>query len=107
MVLAETSQKTVSPPHSSGVISIWASSPLTFSGLAPSLSILLIAISIGTSAALAWSIASFVCGITPSSAATTTTTTSVTLAPRARIAVKAAWPGVSRKVIVFSSWWTW
>ena len=106
-VLAETSQKTVSPPHSSGLISIWASSPRTFSGLAPSLSILLTAISIGTSAARAWSIASLVCGMTPSSAATTTTTTSVTLAPRARIAVKAAWPGVSRKVIVFSSWWTW
>ena len=37
-------------------------------------------------------------GITPSSAATTSTTMSVTLAPRARIAEKAAWPGVSRKV---------
>ena len=35
----------------------------------------------------------------PSSAATTSTTMSVTLAPRARIAVKAAWPGVSMKVI--------
>ena len=43
--------------------------------------------------------ASTVCGITPSSAATTSTTMSVTLAPRARIAVNAAWPGVSRKVI--------
>ena len=45
-------------------------------------------------------IASIVCGMTPSSAATTSTTMSVTLAPRARIAVKAAWPGVSMKVIV-------
>ena len=35
---------------------------------------------------------------TPSSAATTSTTMSVTCAPRARIDVKAAWPGVSRKV---------
>src|ERR1700722_14789580 len=48
---------------------------------------------IGTFAALAWLIASTVCGITPSSAATTSTTMSVTLAPRARIAVNAAWPG--------------
>jgi hypothetical protein len=43
--------------------------------------------------------ASIVCGITPSSAATTRMTMSVTLAPRARMAVKAAWPGVSMKVI--------
>ena len=42
--------------------------------------------------------ASMVWGITPSSAATTSTTMSVTLAPRARIWLKAAWPGVSRKV---------
>jgi len=39
--------------------------------------------------------------LTPSSAATTKTTISVTWAPRARIAVNAACPGVSRKVIVF------
>ena len=38
-------------------------------------------------------------GITPSSAATTTTTMSVILAPRARMRVKASWPGVSRKTI--------
>ena len=50
-------------------------------------------------AALAWLIASIVCGMTPSSAATTSTTISVTLAPRARMAVNAAWPGVSMKVI--------
>ena len=42
--------------------------------------------------------ASTVCGMTPSSAATTSTTMSVTLAPRARMAVNASWPGVSRKV---------
>ena len=69
-------------------------------GLASGLSILLIATIIGTFAALAWLIASIVCGITPSSAATTSTTMSVTLAPRARIAVNAAWPGVSMKVIL-------
>ena len=61
---------------------------------------MLTATSIGTSAALAWSIASTVCGMTPSSAATTSTTMSVTSAPRARIAVNAAWPGVSMKLIV-------
>ena len=54
---------------------------------------------IGTPAALAWLMASTVCGITPSSAATTSTTMSVTLAPRARMAVKASWPGVSMNVI--------
>ena len=69
-------------------------------GLASALSILLMATMSGTLAALAWLIASTVCGMTPSSAATTSTTMSVTLAPRARIAVKAAWPGVSMKVIL-------
>jgi hypothetical protein len=61
----------------------------------------------GTSAARAWSIASIVCGMTPSSAATTMTATSVILAPRARMAVNASWPGVSRKVISRLSWCTW
>ena len=54
---------------------------------------------IGTCAALAWLIASTVCGCTLSSAATTSTTMSVTWAPRARMAVNASWPGVSRKVM--------
>jgi hypothetical protein len=63
------------------------------------LSILLIATTIGTLAARAWLIASIVCGMTASSAATTRTTMSVALAPRARIDVKASWPGVSRKTI--------
>jgi len=53
----------------------------------------------GTPAALAWLMASTVWGMTPSVAATTRTTISVTMAPRARMAVKAAWPGVSMKVI--------
>jgi hypothetical protein len=44
------------------------------------LSILLIATTSGT-AALAWAMASLVCGITPSSAATTRITMSVALAP--------------------------
>ena len=70
-------------------------------------SILLSATTIGTSAALAWAMASIVCGITPSSAATTRTTMSVTLAPRARIAVNASWPGVSTNVMArpFDSTW--
>ena len=85
----------------------WVMSVRTRSGDAPSLSILLTATTIGTSAALAWSIASSVCGFTPSSAATTITAMSVTRAPRARIAVNASWPGVSRKVTTFPPWWTW
>ena len=54
---------------------------------------------IGTPAALACSIASSVCGITPSSADTTNITISVTCAPLALIAEKAACPGVSKNVI--------
>ena len=46
-------------------------------------------------------------GITPSSAATTKITMSVALAPRARICVNAAWPGVSRKVIMPRGVSTW
>ena len=44
--------------------------------------------------------ASTVCGMTPSSAATTSTTMSVTFAPRARMRVNASWPGVSMKTIL-------
>ena len=50
------------------------------------------------SAAFACLMASIVCGMMPSSAATTRITMSVTWAPRARMAVKASWPGVSKKV---------
>ena len=71
------------------------------SGLASGRSILFIATTIGTLAALAWLIDSIVWGMTPSTAATTSTTTSVTWAPRARMLVKAWWPGVSMKVTVF------
>ena len=66
---------------------------------APGLSILLIATIIGTLAALQWFIASLVCGIIPSSAATTNITISVTWAPLALIAVNASCPGVSKNVI--------
>ena len=50
-------------------------------------------------AAFAWLIASTVCGMTPSSAATTKIAISVEFAPRIRIAVNASCPGVSKKVI--------
>ncbi len=106
-VFADTSTNIVSPPHSSGWRPRLVISVRTRSGCAPSLSILLTATRIGTPAAFAWSIASRVCGITPSSAATTMTAMSVTWAPRARMAVNASWPGVSRKVTVLSPTWTW
>ena len=98
--LAETSTIRVSPPHSSGIRPSSASWRLTSSGRALGLSILLMATTMGTRAARAWSMASRVWGMTPSSAATTNTTMSAPLAPRARNSVKAAWPGVSRKVMV-------
>ena len=96
---AETGTVIVSPPQSSGAIwrcCIW---PLTMSRLAPLTSILFTATSRVTLALrMCWR-ASSVCGMKPSSAATTRTAMSVTKAPRARILLKAAWPGVSRKVI--------
>ncbi len=49
-------------------------------------------------ASLAWCSDSNVCSLTPSSAATTRMTMSVQCAPRARMALKAACPGVSRNV---------
>ena len=70
-------------------------------------SILFTATTIGTCAAFACEIDSFVCGMTPSSAATTRTAMSVTFAPRARISVNASWPGVSMKVILRPFWSTW
>ncbi len=104
-VNADTWMNCVSPPQSSGITSFADNSFFTRSGSADSLSHLLIATTIGTPAAFACLTASSVCGITPSSAATTRITTSVHCAPRARIEVNAAWPGVSRKVI--SPWLVW
>ncbi len=97
--LAETSTKTVVPPHASGTRPRSASCFFTRSGMASGLSTLFTATMIGTLAAFAWSMASSVCGMTPSSAATTSTTMSVTLAPRARMRVNASWPGVSMNTI--------
>ena len=98
--LAETSANWVVPPHSSGCSPSEASSERTRSRFAFGTSILLTATTIGTPAARACEIDSRVCGITPSSAATTRIAMSVTFAPRARMAVNASWPGVSRKVIL-------
>ena len=106
-VFADTSANCVVPPHSSGwrpcVVRSWR----TRCGFASGLSILFTATTIGTSAARAWLIDSTVCGMTLSSAATTSTAMSVTLAPRARSAVNASWPGVSRNVTRRPLWSTW
>ena len=96
---ADTGTNVVEPPQSSDISPYSVSSCLTFSTLALGLSILLTATIISTSAALAWLIASIVCGITPSSAATTRIAISVACAPRILMAVNASCPGVSRKVI--------
>ena len=96
-VTAETSANRASPPHSSAMTWFAANSLVTCFASAPSRSILLMATTMGTSAAWACWMASTVCGLTPSSAATTKITMSVTRAPLARMAVKAAWPGVSMK----------
>src|SRR5437762_3125589 len=58
--LAETSTNSVSPPHSAGISPRSDSCRFTLSGCASGLSILLIATTIGTFAALAWSMASLV-----------------------------------------------
>src|SRR3989454_474905 len=89
----------VVPPSSSSTTWCDSRSCFTFCTLAAGRSILLIATTRGTPAFLAWEMASIVCGMIASSAATTSTTMSVTWAPRARIAVNASCPGVSRKVI--------
>ena len=96
---AEIGTKIVSPPQSSETNPYSASSCFTLSGFAPSTSILFIATIIGIPAAFAWSIASIVCGITPSFAATTNIAISVIWAPLALIAVNASCPGVSKNVI--------
>ncbi len=88
--LAETSTLIVLPPQSSTRRFSFDSCCLTRSTLASGLSTLLMATMIGTLAALAWSMASLVWGMMPSSAAMTRMTMSVALAPRARSRVKAS-----------------
>ena len=106
-VLAEMGQMMVSPPHSSATRPYSVSCCLMRSGLASGLSILLMATMMGISAALAWLMDSTVWGMMPSSAATTRMAMSVTMAPRARMEVKASWPGVSRKVMGLPLICTW
>ena len=89
------------PPRSSTVMPRSASCPLMRSGFALGLSILLMAMMMGVLAICACVMASFVCGMTCSSAAMMMMTMSVICAPRARMAVKAWCPGVSRKMIRF------
>ena len=100
---AETSWDWIFPPHSSINKFIPESFSLILSGFEFGLSILFIAKTIGTAAAWAWLIASFVWGIISSSAAITIITKCVTWAPLALIAVKASCPGVSKKVIFWPS----
>ena len=100
---AEISTAPTSPPQPSVKIPSSLNCWRTRSGFAPCLSILLIATTRGTPAALMWLMASRVCGITPSSAPITRITMSVTLAPLARISVNASCPGVSRNTICLPS----
>ena len=97
-VFDEISTQEVWPPHCSTFTPCSASWARMRSGFAVSRSHLVIATTIGTLADFACSIDSIVCGITIESAATTRTMTSVICEPRARMAEKASWPGVSRKV---------
>jgi len=61
-VVALTLTQILSPPQSSGVMPFCCKSFLIISGLIPSISILLIATIIGTSASFAWLIDSIVWG---------------------------------------------
>ena len=104
---ADTGTVIVSPPQSSGAMPRCCICAFTWSRLAPFTSILLTATITTTLAFRACSRASSVWGMNPSSAATTRTAMSVTDAPRARILLNAAWPGVSRKVIFLPLCSTW
>ena len=87
---ADTSTNKVSPLKSSAINSYCIKSFLILLIFLFGKSHLLTATIIGTFAAFACCIASTVCGLIPSSAATTRTTISVTLDPLALISVKAA-----------------
>ena len=90
LVLAEVGANTTSPPQSSATTFRSANSCLALLRSAPGASVLVTATRNGTPASLMWSIASIVCGLTPSSAATTKIATSVILVPWARMAVNAS-----------------
>ena len=97
--LAEIGTQIVLPPQSSGNKFNSASCFFNFSISASALSTLFMAIKKGNFSRWAISKASMVCGWTPSSAAITIIATSASLPPRDRMAAKASWPGVSKKVI--------
>ena len=99
-VLVEISTIKVSPDRSSAINSYSNNWFFIFCGSASGKSHLFIATTIGTFAAFACLMDSIVWGFTPSSAATTRITKSVSFDPLALISVKAAWPGVSIKVIL-------
>mgnify|MGYP007043249478 CR=1 FL=1 len=98
LVWAETGMQGVSPPHSSGTSSYSVSCSFTRSGLAPSLSILLIATMMDTPAL---GVVDGLHGLGHDAVVRGHHQHGNVrhLAPRARIAVKASWPGVSRKVM--------
>ena len=96
----------VSPHQSSGVSPYFARSCLMCSIFLPGLSILVIAIIIGTPDSFACQIDSIVCGITLSSAATTIIAIFVSLAHLALKLVNNSCPGVSMKHIFFPSYST-
>ena len=98
--VADTSTNKVSPLRSSAINSYCIKSFLILLIFLSGKSHLLMATIIGTFAALECWIASTVCGLIPSSAATTSTTMSVIFDPLALISVNAACPGVSIKVII-------
>ena len=97
----------MSPPQSSGVRPRFWSCCFTRSMFAVGLSAFVIATMIWTPAWRATVMHSSVCGMMPSSAAMMRTAISVSCAPRARIALNAAWPGVSRMVIFLPAISTW
>ena len=75
---AESGTKLFHRPNLQGIKPYSVNSCITRSGFAVGLSILFTATIVGTLASFAWLIASIVCGITPSSAATTKIVMSVT-----------------------------
>ena len=80
---------------------------MTRSTFAVGLSALVIATMICTPVWRATLMHSSVCGMMPSSAAMMRIAMSVIWAPRARIALNAAWPGVSRNVMRRPATSTW
>ena len=107
-VFADTLTDGISPPYDSTTKPFSINWDFTLSIRTSGLSILFKTTIVARPAFLICSIASFVWGLTPSSAATTKRAISATLAPRDRMAENASCPGVSIKVIFFplcSAWY--